>query len=131
MRCLALLFLASIVAGCAGVSESQCPLGERAMVKADIFFGRGMRDGGEVSEREWQNFADAEITPRFPDGFTLLEANGQWRGAEGIVREKSKHLIVVLPTAASEKLEAVRAAYKRRFHQEAVLQFETRGCASF
>ena len=100
------------------------------MTKAELYFGRAM-PGGEVSDSDWQRFADEEITPRFPDGLTIEDASGQWKGAAGPERERAKHVVIVVPGDASAKLDAIRAAYKARFHQEAVLRFETRGCGSF
>ena len=39
--------------------------------------------GGEVSEAEFQKFLDREITPRFPDGLTVYEADGQFLDSTG------------------------------------------------
>jgi len=103
------------------------------MTSAELYFGRSIPGGGQVSDENWQRFLDEEVTPRFPDGLTVQDASGQWRGQGGIVREPSKRLVVVLPgTPGGEaKLAAIRTAYRTRFHQESVLLFETRGCGSF
>jgi len=103
------------------------------MTEAELFFGRDIAGGGVVSDADWQCFLDQEVTPRFPDGLTVEEASGQWKGADGIVREKSKRLTIVLVGAAGEeaKLSAVRDAYKRRFQQDAVLLVERQACAAF
>jgi hypothetical protein len=101
------------------------------MTQAELFFGRSLPSGGEVSEAEWQRFVDDEITPRFPDGLTIMDAQGQWKDTSGIVRERAKHLLILLPGGDTGKLDAVRAAYKSRFHQEAVLLVDSTVCASF
>ena len=76
---------------------------------------------------EFQQFVDDEITPRFPDGLTLLMGLGQFRGSSGeIVQERSLLLILLYPVEtrqdSSEKIEQLREAYKELFQQESVLR---------
>jgi hypothetical protein len=125
--------LALLLAGCAGFAPSTCPPGLETMTEAQLFLGGNIAGGGQVSEADWQSFLDDEVTPRFPDGLTVEDAAGQWRGAGGVVREPSKRLTIVLKGSADEqsKLSAIREAYKRRFRQDSVLLLEYRGCGSF
>jgi hypothetical protein len=95
--------------------------------RSELFFGTAKPDGSEVTEAEWTAFLAAEVTPRFPDGLTVLEAAGQWQGEDGeVVRERSKQLILLYPSEATveagEKIEAIRAAYETAFAQESVLR---------
>jgi Protein of unknown function (DUF3574). len=125
-----MFFAAAALAGAAPVAA--CRPGLKPVIIADLYFGRSSL-AGEVSETAWQRFMDEELTPRFPDGLTVEDAAGQWRGRDGTIREKSKHVIIVItaPRATSAKLDAVRAAYKARFSQDSVLLTETTGCGSF
>ncbi len=125
------LLLAALLAGCAASSGQTCPTGLKPMTSADLYFGLSIPGGGAVSEAEWQRFVDEEITPRFPDGLTITDAKGQWRDASGIVREPSKHLFVIKASGDADKLAAVRAAYRARYHQDSVLLVETPVCGSF
>ena len=104
------------------------------MTSAELIFGRSLAAGGFVSDADWAKFIDTEVTPRFPDGLSVLDAQGQWRGPDGaVVREPSKLLLIVIKGTkeAEAKLEAIRAAYKGRFKQQSVLLIEHRECASF
>jgi hypothetical protein len=136
-KCRAKLVLATVFAlalgGCAAPDARTCPAGLKAMVSAELYFGRAIPGGGAVSEADWQRFVDEEITPRFPDGLTVQDALGQWKDQSGIVREASKRLFVVVPGSPSDaaKLEAIRTAYRVRFRQEAVLLVETPACGAF
>jgi hypothetical protein len=125
--------MALLLAGCAGFAPPTCPPGLETMTEAQLFLGRNIPGGGQVSEADWQSFLDDEITPRFPDGLTVEDAVGQWRGGGGLVPEPSKRLTIVLRGSADEqsKLSAIREAYKRRFNQDSVLLLEYRGCGSF
>jgi len=120
--------------GCTEFSSAGCPAGLAHAKTAELFFGRNAGTTEAVGNAEWQSFVDAEIAPRFPDGFTLSDASGAWRGRGGrAVRERTKRLFVVLKGTSDEpeKLAAIRKAYLARFHQDSVMLFEGEGCVSF
>jgi hypothetical protein len=132
-RCVTLAaMVAMLLTGCAGVDPRTCPAGLKPMTSAEFYFGLSIPGGGMVSENDWQRFVDEEVSPRFPDGLTINDAKGQWKDRSGIVREPSKRLLVVVvgKPADATKLEAIRAAYRTRFHQESVLLVETPVCGS-
>jgi hypothetical protein len=104
------------------------------MVQAQLFFGRNVAGGGMVSDEQWRGFLDEEVSPRFPAGFSVADIDGQYRSAGGmIVRERSKQLLIVIPEGARDvpELDAIRAAYKRRFNQESVLLAQSSVCVAF
>ena len=95
--------------------------------RTELFFGTAKPDGSEVTIGEFQQFVDDKITPRFPDGLTLLRGLGQFRGSNGvIVQERSLLLILLYPVEtrqdSSQKIEQIREAYKKLFQQESVLR---------
>ncbi len=102
-------------------------------VRTELFFGLGLPDGSEVSEDQWEVFVREEITPRFPDGFTILSARGQWRDQHGIHREPARIVIILHePTAqANDLIEQIRESYKRRFEQTSVLRADSKQFVSF
>ena len=111
-------------AGCALVAPGT---GATLWLRTDLFFGCAKPDGTAISVAEWEAFLDAEITPRFPEGLTVLEAAGQWQEADGdIIEEFSKVVLLLYPQAMREEshaeIEAIRAAYERRFGQDAVMR---------
>lgn len=112
-----------------------CPANAKSMSRLELVFGTARRDGPPVSDEEWRTFLDDEITPRFPSGLSVLEANGQWRGDDGtLTRERSRMVLIWYePTGkSSEAVEAIRAAYKARFGQDSVLRADDRtACVSF
>jgi hypothetical protein len=109
-----------------------CEVGDTALVRDVVYFGRNRPGGGIVTDAEWQTFLDQVVTPRFPAGLTVLSANGQWRGASGRVeRERAEVLTVLHAGDAPARLAVaeVAAEYKRRFGQEAVLRERMTSCA--
>jgi hypothetical protein len=143
MKPLGVFFSAAAFAltGCATLPEPQprrvtvqCPYGQQARTTAQLFFGRNIGDRPAVSDADFARFVDTEITPRFPEGLTVLDGGGQWRGpSDNLVRESSKVVLLVLPRApdAHSRVEAVRTAYKTRFRQDSVLLVTQRACVSF
>jgi len=99
-------------------------------VVADLLFGRS-----HLSEASWARFLATEVTPRFPDGFTVIDANGQWRkpGGHKISRERSKLLMIAMPPGADndERLQKIIEAYKTRFKQQSVGLIIRPACVSF
>ncbi|MGD9627826.1 MAG: DUF3574 domain-containing protein [Pyrinomonadaceae bacterium] len=98
-------------------------------LRTEVYFGRNIPGGGTVSEEAWDAFVDEVITPRFPDGLTILDADGQWLNKDGsIAREKSKVLVLVYPRKARKSvdrnIEELRREYKARFRQEAVMRID-------
>ena len=97
-------------------------------IRTELYFGRN-RPNGTVTDAEWQSFVDEFVTPRFPDGLTILDADGQWRGKDGsIAREQSKVIVLLYPRklrrSMNAKIEEIRAEYKKRFAQESVMRID-------
>ena len=111
-----------------------CSGSAEPMVTAEMLFGRKVGDRLGVSEAAFANFVAAEVTPRFPDGLTVIDARGQWREPSGtIVRELSKVVLLTFRDDAGKRagLDAIADAYKRRFHQQSVLTTMRSVCATF
>lgn len=123
-----------LLSGCA-TPNLACQGGLEPRVTAELLFGRNIGDRLGVSEAAWSRFLADEVTPRFPDGLTVLDAAGQWRDSDTgrLVREPSKVVILILkdPGAEKAKIDAVVEAYKQRFRQQAVGVVLKPACASF
>lgn len=107
--------------------------GER-MQRIELLFGMGRKGGGEVGEEDWRAFLEAEVTPRFPDGLTVLTGYGQWRNAAGtIAKETSRVLLIWVRPAAADtgSIEAIRSAWKAQFQQDSVMRVDGASCVSF
>jgi hypothetical protein len=117
----------------ASAENAECALPARAQVRHELVFGTARPHGSPIGEDEWQSFVDSVVTPRFPDGLTVLDARGQWRGAGGLTKEHSRILVIWhdrLPSRDAD-IEAVRSAYKARFDQESVPRIDSVSCVSF
>ncbi|MGE0700039.1 MAG: DUF3574 domain-containing protein [Hyphomicrobiaceae bacterium] len=102
--------------------------------RVELVFGLSRKGRPEVAEAEWQSFLDSEVTPRFPDGLSVLAASGQWRNASGNVIKEPARLLLVLTKPAPDleaRVAAVRAAWRKAHDQESVLRAEGASCVSF
>ncbi|QNK67739.1 DUF3574 domain-containing protein [Variovorax sp. PAMC26660] len=139
----AALVLAGIVisalAGCSALPSTDavataCATGFDSVERDTLYFGRAIPAGGQVSDAQWTAFLDATVTPAFPQGLTVTDAVGQWRGASGgVVREPSKLVVLLHPRSAKddEAIAGIIDTYRKRFGQESVLQERQSACVRF
>jgi hypothetical protein len=131
-----LCVLAFAMAGCRSmvVAVKACEPGDTAMTRDTLYFGRHRPDGGIVDDAQWRAFVDDTLTPRFPDGLTILSGTGQWRGGDGRIEREPSEVVSILhagDAAARRAIDDIAAEYKRRFAQEAVLRERDMTCARF
>jgi hypothetical protein len=143
VRMRTLLWAAAMVvalAGCSTVPPAHnktaraCANGFDAFERDTLYFGRSIPAGGQVSDAQWTRFLDTHVTSAFPQGLTVVDALGQWKGASGnVVRERSKLVVLLHPRdpKADAAIAGVVDAYRKVFGQEAVLQERQAICVRF
>jgi Protein of unknown function (DUF3574) len=100
----------------------------KGWVDTKLYFGLGPADrpGVGISEAEWHDFLDKEVTPRFPSGLSVADVYGQWLAKDRTAPERlrSKMLIIDYPDTKEnrDKIEAVRLAWKQRTGDKSVLR---------
>lgn len=145
-RAWAILALAGTLAACASpggarvasqANDVAIPAGEArpatvaatGWLRSELYFGIDAEPGGTVpspaEEAHWRDFLDREVTPRFPDGLTVLDGYGQWRpaGAAMPIRQPAKVLVLLHEDTPARRaaIEAIRRAWKRETGHESVL----------
>ncbi len=105
------------------------------MVLIDLYFGRDIANRAPLTEAEWADFTREQITPRFPNGFTVLDAHGQWLNPDTrtIGAEPSKLVRIAAAGSAdlAARIDAITAAYRTQFHQFAVGVTTQQVCGAF
>ena len=93
-------------------------------VKTEMYFGRNMLDGTNVSHDDFHTFLNEVITPLFPMGLTVHTTNGQMFDGKQIEKELSFVVVVVHdPTADYNKnIDKAIDSYKTRFKTTQVMQ---------
>jgi len=76
--------LSVAVSACASIGEPRCAPNEQSAVQDSLYFGTA-RAIGIVTSEEWSKFLEVAVAPRFPQGLTVSQAWGQWRGADGSI----------------------------------------------
>jgi hypothetical protein len=139
------LFLIALVAALAGCAHRQIastpapvaptlsgdaahPGQTRGWVDTKLYFGLGLANAPDkgVSEAQWRDFLDKEVTPRFPSGLSVVDVYGQWQGKNQTTPERlrSKMLVIDYPDIQEnrDKIEAIRTAWKQRTGDQSVLR---------
>ena len=128
------------------LGDAAHPAQTQGWVDTKLYFGLGPADVPDkgVSEAAWRDFLDAEVTPRFPAGLSVIDVYGQWQGKTGPnvtpndpkkhpSRIRSKMLIIDYPGTAENaaKIEAIRTAWKQRTHDQSVMKVTQAADVSF
>jgi hypothetical protein len=125
----------SFLSPAAKAQSVECRGDQKPRQVAELLFGRKIGDRLGVTEKVWAGFVDREITPRFPDGVSVIDVRGQWRdtGRNAIVHEPSKLVEIIMPGKDDDldRLGEIAAAYKTRFHQQSVGIVVRAACVSF
>jgi len=91
----------------------------------ELYMGQSYQDGQRlVSGEQFQDFLRKQVTPKFSDGYTVLDAQGFWGGKKGLTySERSKVLMIVSPAKdAGQRVDEIAKAYKDEFKQDSVLK---------
>jgi Protein of unknown function (DUF3574) len=123
------LLVASFILLCDEAHALDCKPPSKEMARSELLFG-----AGAVPETAWHLFLSREVTPRFPDGLTTFDGYGQWKAPGGrIAKERSRILLLWhTPDAKADiEIDAIRDAYKKKFHQLSVMRVDGEDCVSF
>ncbi len=137
MKDAALILACAALCGCAGIPgpgpAPACQVGQ-PMVETTLYLGL-LRPGGSVSRYDFARFVEAEVAPRWQEGFTILEGQGVWRSEQrGVTEREPSRVLIRLHDGGAEssaEVEAIRGAYIDAFQQDAVLRTDHHTCASF
>jgi hypothetical protein len=139
MTIAAALLAAPMAAGCIHVDAHSPSIGLGAcegerMVETRLYLGMASPNG-PVSEDAFRVFVESEVTPRWREGYTILSGEGLWYSEQRRVTEREPSRVLVRlhdgSPAATQGIEAIRAAYISRFTQDAVLRTDAAACADF
>jgi hypothetical protein len=113
----------------------ECQGRQKELAVAELMFGRNIGARTGVTQSQWDRFLEREISPRFPEGLTVVDAVGRWRdpARNRIVREPSKIVTLMLRDDSKDmqRLDEIVETYKRRFKQQSVGVIIRPACVSF
>jgi Protein of unknown function (DUF3574) len=130
---LVIALLAAAPSACTSLRGIDCQDDAELSVLDSIYFGT-QGPNRAVSPDDWANFLEHTVTPRFPRGFTVMQASGQWQGADRKILREDSYLLQIVhrdDESADRAVQEIAASYKKRFAQDAVLRVKAWTCASF
>jgi len=98
-----------------------------------LYFGTASATGA-VSSEQWRSFVEHVVSVEFPKGYTVLRAEGAWRGKSGELQREDSYVVQLVHednADAGQAITRIINRYKQEFHQEAVLRVRAPSCASF
>ena len=117
------------------------PTTTQGWVDTRLYFGLGPANAPDkgVTEAQWRDFLDREVTPRFPAGLSVIDVYGQWQSKSGQTahsapeRIRSKVLIIDFPATPENNasIEAIRTAWKKQTGDQSVLKVTQPADVSF
>jgi hypothetical protein len=122
-----LALIALALSGCAAQAVRQ------SWVSDQLYFGLSSPQG-QVSEADWKSFLADTVTPRFPEGLTAWDAQGQWKDDKGMIGSEPSKVLELVHAMSQEnerKIGEIIELYKQRFHQQSVLRLKSVTAASF
>jgi uncharacterized protein DUF3574 len=131
----AIAVLLALAPAASASAQIACRADQKASAVVEMMFGRKIGERIGVTNAAWARFVDREITPRFPDGLSVVDAAGQWQDPvrKRVVREPSKIVTIVLRDSekGQSEIDAIAQAYKRQFRQQSVGVIVRPACVSF
>lgn len=103
--------------------------------RCDLFFGRDIPGGGQVSDQDWKGFSDSVISAYFPEGYTEWDAKGRWKDTETkeTITEPTKVVTFFgkMSKDRSAAIDSIAQRYLRRFRQQSVLRTDSKAKVQF
>ena len=104
-------------------------------VRTELYYGAGGGTRGAEIDLLWQQYLDEVVTPRFPEGLTVLEGVGQWRVRPGEHPRRNRSRIMILIHPATEEkerlIEEIREQWKEMSGHRSVLRVSVSVDASY
>lgn len=127
---ISVLILSLLIGACRSSESTIAPAGKPPFdglqsVRTELYFGMRKRDNGVVGLRDWRKFLDSLITPRFPKGLTVIDANGQYQMANGTIKPEMAKVVLLIhddTPAQSNAIDSIRKEYCAMYDQESVLR---------
>ena len=133
-----LCVLLCTVNGCttavASIRDNQLCANPVMTTRHELYLGMRRPDSSVVTELQFADFVSEEVSQHFPEGFTVVDANGQYQLANGTrIEEPAKILVLVYPDdlEVREKIRDLVLEYQTRFGQESVGWVRTPARACF
>jgi hypothetical protein len=108
--------------------------GSHRMVQTELYFGLMGPQGELIADSSFTRFVQQEVTPVFPQGYTIMPAQGQWQMDDSQIVQEPSRVILILHArepALSARLDSIADRYCRAFGQEAVMRISRPVRASF
>ena len=108
---------------------------EEAWTRTELYFGAGSISDADKPDERWENYINDIVTPRFPEGLTLLEGTGQWRVKPDQKPRRHRTRILILihkdTPEKSKQVDEIRSLWREISGHQSVLRVSQPAKVSF
>jgi len=131
----AALMILLVLSGCASEHGTCLLASQQRMAVVELFFGRDIPGREPLTDKEWSGFAASVASREFPNGFTVIDGDGEWRdpATQNVTYERTKILtaaVANVPELAA-RISRVRDAYSHMYRQTSVGLLSYDACGQF
>ena len=105
------------------------------MIETSLYFGQTRPNGSMISETEWNDFKESQISRVFKEGSTTIKVTGSWYDPEAykLITEPTNVVIYYYKKSAyiSKQIDSLRNLYKSMFQQQSILRVDKKVKGSF
>ena len=90
------------------VHSSIAETNQTSWMRTELYYGAGRLPTDGKPDERWENYINDVVTPRFPEGLTLLEGTGQWRvNLDEKPRRNRTRILILVHEATVEKSKLI------------------------
>ena len=116
-------------------STQESEISTQSWTRTELYYGAGRLPASGERDIRWEKYINEVVTPRFPEGLTLLEGTGQWRVKEGQTPRRNRTRILILihedTPKKSQQVDEIRTIWKEISGQQSVLRVSQPANVSF
>ncbi len=94
------------------------------LIKTELYLGKGVPGGFEVTEQQFAEFIKKIITKYFPQGITIYEAYGQMQESDKSITKQATWVVEIVRTNTAEndkKIKLIIDDYRKEFQRPQVM----------
>jgi hypothetical protein len=105
------------------------------MIETQLYFGQTRPNGSRITDAEWNDFKDNQISRVFTRGSTTIKATGTWYDPDThkLISEPAYVVSCFYKKSAliSRQIDSLRNLYKTMFNQQSILRVDKKVQAGF
>lgn len=94
------------------------------LIKTELYMGKGVQGGYEITEKQFAEFIKKIITRYFPQGITVYETYGQMEEPDKTITKQATWVVAIVRARTAEndkKIKLIIDDYRKEFQSPQVM----------